>query len=426
MSNKLGRRSFLAGSSAIAAAGLFAPSIARAANPKIKIGYMGSLSGSRANFGETEVWNIEKVKGLVKDGVNLKGQQYDVEILVRDSQSEARTSSAIGAELMLRERCNLILAQDVESAVVNGEIADTRGIPMISTMSPLETWFFPRGGVPDKPFPYTFHFFATADGALSAYANMLNQLDTNKIVGTTFLDNPAGQSLMDPNIGWPRVLKANGYTEVPTGLFQFSTNDFSNQVAAFRDGNADILSGFLYANHFVPMWNQVLQSGLRPKAVAMVATFLFPSSIAALQDNGAGMLTEVWWTPAFPFKSSLTGQSSAELAQEWEESAGQQWTQPLGYGHALWEVGLAALGNAEDPLDAESLRDGIASLSVDTIVGKVDFTSGPFPSTARTEVVGGQWNKATEGPYPYKLDIVDNTSSPMIETTATVLPLTYE
>ncbi len=425
MSQLIDRRSFLASSCAVAAAGVFAPSIARGAAKTIKIGYMGSLSGSRANFGQTEAWNIEKIKKHVAQGIMVNGQRYNVEILVRDSQSEAKTSAAIGAELMLRERCNLILAQDVESAVVNGEIADTRGFPMISTMSPLESWFFPRGGAPGKPFPYTFHFFSTADGVLQSYVSMLNQLATNKVAGSMFLDNPAGRAIMDKNRGWPHTLAQNGYAEIAAGPFQFSTNDFSNQVAMFRDGKAEILSGFLYANHFVPLWNQILQSGMKPKAVAMVATFLFPSSVAALKDHGSGMLTEVWWTPDFPFKSSLTGQSSAELAQEWEAGSGQQWTQPLGYGHALWEVGLAALAKAKDPMDAGSLRDAIASLSVDTVVGKVDFTNGPFPSTAQTQVVGGQWN-ASKGKYPYQLDIVENSTSPTIKTTATVRPISYE
>lgn len=129
MSNTLGRRSFHAGSRAVAVAELFAPSLARAANPKIKIGYMGSLSGSRANCEQTELWNIRKVKGLVDQGITLKGKKYNVEILVRDSQSEVRTGAAIGAELMLREWYNLIFAQDVEGVVVNGEIADTDAPP---------------------------------------------------------------------------------------------------------------------------------------------------------------------------------------------------------------------------------------------------------------------------------------------------------
>jgi branched-chain amino acid transport system substrate-binding protein len=39
-----------------------------------------------------------------------------------------------------------------------------------------------------------------------------------------------------------------------------------------------------------------------------------------------------------PFKSSLTGQSAKALAADWESSTGKQWTQPIGYGHALFEV----------------------------------------------------------------------------------------
>jgi len=48
----------------------------------------------------------------------------------------------------------------------------------------------------------------------------------------------------------------------------------------------------------------------------MAAAFLFASTITALGPRGDGMSTEVWWTPKFPYKSSITGQSGGELATE--------------------------------------------------------------------------------------------------------------
>ena len=85
------------------------------------------------------------------------------------------------------------------------------------------------------------------------------------------------------------------------------------------------------------------------------------------------MSTEVWWTPAYPFKSSLTGQSAKELAAQWEKDTGKQWTQPIGYAHALWEVGFAALRNS-DPKDNNSVRDAIKNLDFETVVGRVNMS----------------------------------------------------
>ena len=417
------RRTFMKRTAAAAGATLFTPALATAATKTIKIGYAGSLSGVRANFGATENWTIAQMKKHLENGLTLNGTTYDVELVIRDNRSEASHSATVASDLVLRERCNLILVQDGDAAMAIGELADTRRVPTISTMVPWQGLFFPRGGRPDVGFPYTFHFFAGSDSVLTNFGNMFDMLETNKTVGTLFLDNPAGQGLMNPEVGLPAMLQARGYTEVPAGPFQITTNDFSNQVAQFRDAGTDILSGFMYDAHFVPFWNQVAQSGLTPKACGMAAAFLFPSTVEALGDRGEGMLTEVWWTPDFPFESSVTGQTAQALATAWEDETGAQWTQPLGYGHALWEVGLQALAEASDPLDPDSLRDAIAGLSVDTIIGPVDFAASPVKSVAITSLAGGQWRRGS-GRYPYELKVVNNDTMPQIATNADIVPLT--
>ena len=417
------RRGFLQRGAAATATGLFAPSIARASSNVIKIGYAGPLSGIRADFGATDAWTIDMMRRHLQDGITLNGTHYDVELVIRDNRSEPQHSSTVASELVLRERCNLILTPDGDAAMAIGELADTRRVPTISSMVPWQAWLFPRGGTPDTGFPYTFHFFAGSDAVLNTFVTIFNALDTNKNVGTLFLDNPAGRGLMNPQMGLPAVLAQGGYTETAAGPFQITSNDFSNQVAMFREAGTDILSGFMYANHFIPFWNQVAQSGLSPKACAIAGAFLFPSSVNALGERGDGLGTEVWWTPGFPFESSITGQSARELAAMWESETGQQWTQPLGYGHAMWEVGLAALANAADPLDPDSLRDGIASLTADTIVGPVDFANSPVKSTAITGLVAGQWRRSAGGAHPYELKVVDNTLMPQVPVDADVVPL---
>ena len=253
---------------------------------------------------------------------------------------------------------------------------------------------------------------------------MMAAVETNKKVGTLYLDNPAGQGLANPERGLPAALQAAGLTEVPTGMFQLATNDFSAQIAAFKAAGNDVMSGFMFPNHFIPFWNQVAQAGLKPKVCAMAAAFLFASGVEALGDSGDGLATEVWWTPAFPFKSSLTGQSAAELAAQWEAETARQWTQPLGYGHALWEVGLAALANCDNPLDPDALRAGIAGLALDTVVGPVNFAASPVKSVAMTGLVGGQWRKLG-GKYPYELKIVTNLTMPSIPVDMEIVPLNW-
>ena len=57
---------------------------------------------------------------------------------------------------------------------------------------------------------------------------------------------------------------------------------------------------------------------------------------------GYGLSTEVWWTPRHPFKSSLTGETCQQFADDFEKRSGLQWTQPLLH-YGVFEVVADAL-----------------------------------------------------------------------------------
>ena len=155
----------------------------------------------------------------------------------------------------------------------------------------------------------------------------------------------------------------------------------------------------------------------------MAAAFLFPSALDALGARGEGMSTEVWWTPRFPYVSSLTGQSAAELAAEWEAASGAQWTQTLGYSHALFEVGLAAMRDSGDPRDRAAVRDAMAGMTLDTIVGPVNFGQSPIKNVAITPLAGGQWRRSTGGRFMFDLLVTDNKGAPDVPLDAEFVPL---
>ncbi|WP_258767821.1 ABC transporter substrate-binding protein [Bradyrhizobium arachidis] len=413
---KISRRSLLkaAGTAGLAAASnVPLVNIAGAASTTIKIGWAGCLSGVRAAFAEPDPWIHERMKALVKDGLKIGGKNYAVEFVIKDDQSDPNRASVVASELVLREKCDLILVEDGDAEIPIGELADARGVPTISTMLPWQGWMFPRKSTPDKGFPYTFHFFWGADDVVKNFVGMWQSVETNKKVGTLYIDNPAGTAFSDQKLGLPAGIRQAGLQEISTGSFQIATDDFSNQVSAFKNAGADIVSGFTYGNHWVTLWNQAAQAGFKPQICTVAAAFLFPSAVNALGDRGDGMSTEVWWTPAYPFKSSLTGQSAAELAAEWEKTTGKQWTQPIGYAHALWEVGFAALRNS-DPKDKNSLRDAIAGLDLETVVGPVKFKGSPIKNVAVTSLSGGQWRKTKGGKSSYELLIVHNGTAPFI------------
>ena len=52
----------------------------------------------------------------------------------------------------------------------------------------------------------------------------------------------------------------------------------------------------------------------------------------------------MWWSPNHPYTSSLVGlERDGDRRRRYTEATGNQWTQPIGFVHALFEVAIAAL-----------------------------------------------------------------------------------
>jgi branched-chain amino acid transport system substrate-binding protein len=124
----------------------------------------------------------------------------------------------------------------------------------------------------------------------------------------------------------------------------------------------------------------------------------------------------VWWSPSHPFTSSLTKQSAKALADAYEASAKKQWTQPIGFAHALFEVAVDALKRSKS-VGAKDVRDAVAASNLNTVVGPVKWGGqGPFKNVSKTPLVLGQWNKGTK--YKVELSIVNNEAAKNIPTSS--------
>ncbi len=205
--HRLTRRRLL-GASAAGAFVLAAPAIVTARSKRVKIGYITALSGPRAEFGQADPWMLAKIRGLLAGGLKVGSSTHEVEILMRDNQSSMNRSASLGSELILRESVDMLLVQDLAASVATGELADINGVPSMSTMGPWQAWMFPRGGNPGTGFPWTFTFFWGADDAMATFTRLWDSIDTNKIVGEFYLDNPVGQSFADPQRGLPSFMPA--------------------------------------------------------------------------------------------------------------------------------------------------------------------------------------------------------------------------
>ena len=222
-------------------------------------------------------------------------------------------------------------------------------VPCISTVAPWQPWFIgrqanPAGGPPAwKPFNYTYHFFWGLEDVIAVFTNMWSQVATNKSVGGLFPNDGDGNAWGDKHVGFPPVLEKLGYKLTDPGRYQNLTDNFSAQISAFKDANCEIITGVVLPPDFTTFWNQALQQGFKPKVASIGKAILFPVAVEALGKDGNNLSSEVWWSPSHPFKSSLTGMSARDLAAGYQAATKKQWTQPIGFVHALFEVAVDVL-----------------------------------------------------------------------------------
>ncbi len=418
------RRTVLKGIGASAAASSLAmPTVLRAqAAGKIKMGYISPATGPLGLFGETDGFTVQKIREALGGQLqSANGDVYELEILERDSQSNPNKAAEIAGDLILNDEVNILVpASTTDTILPSMEQAELYETPCISAGAPWQAVIMPRGG---GEFDWTYHFFWGLDEALNTFVGLWNGLDTNRKVGMLFPQNIDGETWGNEDYGLPRPTREAGYEVTIPGYFQPRTNDFSAQISAFKEAGCEIIGGITYPDDLKTFVTQCNQQGYKPKAVTVAAALLFPGGVEAMGPLGNGMTSEVWWTPAFPFKSSITGQTGQQIADQWETEQKQQWTQPLGYSHAVLEIAIDVLKRSSDPLDREANREALAATDLKTVVGRINFTGAPHKNICTTPIFGGQWVKGEN--WPYDLKIVDNTVNQLFPPEQKIVALTW-
>ncbi|MFT8245149.1 ABC transporter substrate-binding protein [Roseomonas sp. BN140053] len=378
---------------------LAAPAVGRAqgAGRPIKIGFVNPRTGPLAAFGEADAFVQEQLARTLAGGIRVAGQLHPVQILARDSQSNPSRAAEVASELILRDKVDLLTATSAPETVNPvADQAEVNEVPCITTNCPWQPYFFGRRGDPAKGFDWTWHFFWGLEDVIAAYTDLWSKAETNKVVGGLFPNDADGNAWGDARTGLPPALAQKGYRLVDTGRFQPFSNDFSAQIAAFKAAEVQIVTGNLTPPDFATFWTQAGQQNFRPKVVSIGKALLFPSAVAALGERGAGLTTEIWWTPHHPFRSSLTNQTAAELCAAYTAATGKPWTQPIGYQHALFEVAVDVLKRSAK-LEPEAIIQATRATDLRTVAGPVKWGAGPVKNVARTPLVAGQWRRSGSG-----------------------------
>ncbi len=421
------RRTFvkLTGASAIAMASGAHHAFAQAADT-IKIGFISPRTGALAGFGEADPYILERAKAVLAKGLEIGGKTYKVEFIDRDSQSDPVRAGQLAKSLINSDQVDFMLTTATPETVNPvSDACEAAGVPCLSTGMPWEPWYFGRGAKPGQPSPFkwTYHFgFGIANFAKAYISTWNGPVTTNKKVAFLQPNDADGNALR--NLFGP-ILEKAGFKVIDPGPYENGTADYSAQIAKFKAEQCEIFTSGPIPPDFAVFWRQAAQQGLTKqiKIASVSKTCLFPSQVQSLGSLGPKIATVAFWHPTFPYSSSLFGETSQQLSDNYEGKTGRQWNQMLGDNVALFDAGIATLKASGNPKDKAAIAKAMSSLKVMTPVGELDFTKGPVPNCYPMVFAGAQWDNAKAGSkFKVDLTIIENADDPKIPVAAKLRP----
>jgi len=395
----------------------------------ITIGWIHPLTGPLSGFGAPDNWVISKIKQTTpySKGFKIGGKTYDVTIKSYDTQSSPTRAGDLAKQAILNDNVDLLLASSTPEKVnaVSSQ-AETLGTPLICANIPWEPWYlnlFPNGNPlhATEKAKYVVMYFLGAEHLIKCFIPMWDrihsQFHTNKVVAAAFPNDADGNAF---RAVFPPIAKAAGYDMKLSTAYPDGTTNYSSMISQFKAAKADFFTNVPLPPDFATMWKQSAQQGFKPTLATVAKVLLFPPDAYALGSLAYNVATDAWWTPSLPWKSSFTGETCQQMANDFEATTNGQWNSNIS-NYSLFEAAYAALTSVSDPHDKTEVADAIHKVNIQALAGPLNFASGgPAPGVAITPPVGVQWQKGTK--YPVEMQTVDNTLQPDAKITADLKP----
>src|SRR5450759_1822580 len=333
----------------------------------IKIGFGMSLTGPLSANGKMSLVAMQ----VWEDDINAKGGLLGrpVKLVFYDDQSKPDTVPGIYTKLLDIDKVDLIV-----SGYASGQIAPAMPIAIqkkklfmsLFGTGVNETFNYQRyfSMIPNGPTPkpaFTRGFFKVAEV----------QKPKPQTIAIAMADAEFGRNACE---GAHENALASGFKIVYEKTYPPSTADFSPIVRAIQALNPDLLVICSYPLDSVGMVKAMHEVGFKPKmwggAMVGLQATVFKTQLGQLLN---GLVNFETWLPV----KSMAFSGSLELLKKYQERAGAEGVDPLGYYMPVWAYSyLQVLGQAiteTKSIDNGKLADYIRGATFKTVVGDVKF-----------------------------------------------------
>ena len=295
-----------------AIAGLVAAALsgaAFAANPVLKIGFVGVTSGPAASWGISNQRSMETRAAWINEtgGVKIGGTTYDVKIVAFDDQKDPKRAIA-GMEKMAQEGIHYVVGPNVDDgAAAVRPVAEQRGIMYFPYAFPKELYTAPASNA-------ILGMVANYQSGPAIYKYLMKEKGVKKVA---FVAANESDPLSQRDSG-AAAAKALGMQVVSSNVtFQVDTTDFSPVLLPVLKTTPDllVLSGVSPAQ--AP---QLIRSAREMGFKGLISTET--AQDAAVLQEGAGELANGF--------ISVGGASTAELASDQMKEFVDRYTKMFG------------------------------------------------------------------------------------------------
>ncbi|WP_127805767.1 ABC transporter substrate-binding protein [Hydrogenophaga sp. NH-16] len=381
----------------------------------VRVAWISPQTGALAAFGVTDRYAVDLLSPRLNAGIpGPNGKLRKVQVELHDAASSSARAQALAlARELIASGVHLVLATATpEICNPVSDVCEAAGVPCVTAIAPWQAWFYGRKGDPVKGFDWTFHFFCGLEDFSDVYSSLLAKADVGQQIGGIFGDDIDGDAFVK---AFPGPMKTRGLELWVPDRVPLGNPNWAALAQKLKAANIQAVTGVLPPPAAMAFFSAAQQVGYKPRMASIAKAFPFPDTVAAVHREGLALTNEVWWSPAWPFTSKLTGQKASEVTRTYEVATGKPWLQTLGFSHALMEVVAETFRTASN-LGRAAVRDAVARMQVNTVVGPLNWrNSHPNRNVCITPAVGGQWQRGPNGRWV--LHVVDNTRSPFIPRT---------
>ncbi|MFW5679391.1 MAG: amino acid ABC transporter substrate-binding protein [Pseudomonadota bacterium] len=297
-------------------------------------------------------------------GIQAGDQRYRVEIVYVDYASNTPRAVQTAERLITEDEVNFLFSPFGSGAAkAASAVSERYGIPTIAPTASSEEVY-------DQGYRYLFGTFTP------------NQTLTEPLADIVVAARPDVQrvAILARNDLFPLALAnemeksaaARGLEVVLFERYAIGTMDHASVITQMRAARPDWVFATGYINDLILIRRQMRDLGLRPETLTMIAGPAYREFIEATGPLAENVSSAAWWHPAVRYDGEDVFGSTEAFNELWEATYGAE----ADYAEASAAAAGAILGLAIEragTIDAEPVRDALASLDAMTFYGPVRF-----------------------------------------------------